>query len=357
MKIEKYLFLCFMLILLPVLIYSQNQDHTTDKEMNEIKEKLTLKKNQNNLFFSIINDTQLSVNDDGSLMYNKPEDKIYPVDYLTLQVFYTFPVNQQFGLGPCLLNQNTFKLVHHSNDTDAQAVDLLFNSVILPGINFTFTPYSKKLGMPILLFSLEIGPGIELNNNIDDGDKLFIKTGGFSNQVLILPIMPIHLFIMDINSFAVMATNTPDGWYPGLRIRNYLLVKFAFFNFLAKDMNSGVRIKNTFSYILTGKPSLSDLTSQYTYSKLFTTLYFGKIKGIELHLGYGFEYITFARDPAFHLGHKIHSEISWKKGGFNIRFSHSLIFYEKLISDTLNDGLPVNQFQLYFAFEKSRFAF
>lgn len=345
----KKVLIFFFLVFLILNLYSK-PDRTTDKE--EIFEKLRLKLDRNNAFLDISDLFTLSINNKGNLMYRKskkiikPIDKIFPTNYLMLQARYIFPVKKAFGIGPTLFNENVFKILHYEDSTDKNSTDILFYSIILPGLSFTIMPYHSKMNIPIFMLFVDIGPGIEINNDKQDGDGLVPKFGGYSVQTIILPIMPVHLFVMDINVFAVLATSTPIGWFPGVFLRNIFLMKFAFFNFANKKSNSGLRIKNSFRYTLTGRPSLIDLTSQYTYDKLDVTLYFGGVKGLEIHAGYGFEYITFARDPIYHIANKVISELSWEKAGFKILFRHYLIFWDKRFPN----GIPVNQFDIMISY-------
>lgn len=347
MKI-KYAFLLFVFIYFSIfnVLYAEN-DSALDNNKNEIFEKLRLKKEKNNTFLNISNLFTLGINDKGYLMYNKPLDKIYPTDYLMIQGVYIFPLTKSFGIGPSLFNENVLKLLHYEDSADSKSVDFLFYSIILAGISFAIMPYHKRLNIPLFILMLDFGPGIEINNDIEDGDELVPKIGGYAVQSIILPIYPINLFITDINVFAMLATNTPIGWFPGIYVRNIFIMKFAFFNFINKKVDSGFRLKNTFRYTLTGKPSLTDLTSQYTYDRLEATLYYGGIKGIEMHFGYGFEYITFARDPIYHIANKIVSELSWEKNGFKIMVKHFLIFWDKRFPN----GFPANQFDIAISYK------
>ncbi|OHD21770.1 MAG: hypothetical protein A2Y34_12415 [Spirochaetes bacterium GWC1_27_15] len=284
-------------------------------------------------------------------MYNKPSDKFYPSNYLMLQAFYIFPVKKYFGIGPSFFSENVFKIFHYEDSIDTKSININFNTIILGGLSFSFMPHHPKLDIPLLIFFVDFGPSVELNNITDDGDNLAAKFGGYTSQFLTIPLMPWHLIIIDINIFSVMATQTSLGWFPGILNKNFFSLKFSFFNFIKKNVNSGIRLKNTFSFILTGKPSINDLTSQYTYDRLEFSLFYGGVKGLELHLGYGFEYITFARDPEYHIANKIIGEISYEKNGFKISLKHFLIFWDA----NIQNGLPVNEFEILFSYKLNIF--
>ena len=338
----------FMLIQLLFMIFIYSADTTPD---------LTLDPDNNNSFFRIDTGFSIDVNDRGELSYHRygPDDEddfFYPTANIRLQAAYLFPVHRTFNTGPSIFNDNLFRVFHHNDDREfLQSMQMTFNSVILPGISFQFTPYSARLNMPVCVLQIDAGPGFEINNNREDGDDLNWKAGGFCTQTLILPVMPVHLFVMDVNIIAILAVNTPSGWFPGVIIKNHFLMKFAFFNFVNKKAGSGVRLKNIYSYTLTGKPSLTDLSSQYTYNRFSATLYFGALAGLEIHQGYGFEYITRARENTFHTGHKLVSMILWSKNNFRISFTHTLEFWDSGI----NNAVPLNSFDITVAYGIQRF--
>jgi len=319
-----------------------SKDASTDA--NAILDKILLKKENNNVTFSISNTTNITVGDDATILIKKPDDVFYPYNDTQIQVAYHYPINRNAAIGCSGLFQNVIKMFYKDVSTDVPSFQ--FNGVILPGLSFRFTPFLQKINMPLFLLSMDIGFGAELTNNDEISGAIAAKFGGFLNLFLLMPIVPAHLFITDINSLAIMATDTPEGWYPGVRIRNILNIKFAFFNFINKKNNSGIRIKNIFSYVLTGKPDLYDLTSQYTYDKLYVTIYYGGLKGVELHIGYGFEYLTRARDPSYHLAHKVIQEVSWQKNGFAVVFKHTLAFWDGGVSK----GFPSNEVEISFSY-------
>ncbi|HOV12686.1 MAG TPA: hypothetical protein PK771_00205 [Spirochaetota bacterium] len=335
-------FLFFIFILITLNIFS---DVTGDIK-EKIPEFLKSDKNKNNFFYNITNQTVLNINSNGNLMYNYPVDIFYPYNNLIIQANYFFPVNSSFLVGPSFFNDNYFKIFHDTDSLDTNSVNFIFNSVILGGISFKFTPIHKKLKVPFLLFMVDFGPALEINNNKVDGDDLKIKFGGFNSLAIFLPIMPANLFVFDVNIFSVMATDTPIGWFPGVMVRNILLLKFNFTNFINKKIGLGLKIKNHLNFTLTGKPDLYDLTSQYTYDRLELYLSYGGVKGLEINSGYGFEYITFARDSEYHIANKIVNEISYKKDFFKIVFNHSLSFFD----GKFDYCLPVNKFELVMIF-------
>lgn len=327
------------------LIYSN--DSTTDKDSKNIRENFELKKENNNLFFQISNSIELMINSQGKLMINKKEDIFQPSNNFQLQLNYFFPLNKYIAIGPSLFTQIYSKIFYDIKEDLNEEFVFQFSSVILLGICFRITPYIKKINMPAFLLIIDFGPGVELSNSKEIFPEPFAKFGGFTNQILILPLIPYNIFIMDINIFSIMATYTIYGWFPGIRERNIFIFNFSFFNFIRKKANSGLRIKNIFNFILTGKPDIYDLSSQYTYNRLFVSLYWGTIKGFEINSGYSFEYITFARSPIYYIANKIFYEIIWYKNGFNISFKHTLSFWDqKFIT-----GFPVNEFEVYLSYQ------
>lgn len=332
--------------ILTLLLFSSLYLFSKDVSMDvdDILDKILLKKENNNVSFYISNTTNITVGDDATILIKKPDDVFYPYNDTQIQIAYHYPINRNAAIGCSGLFQNVVKMFYDDPSTDFPSFQ--FNGVILPGLSFRFTPFLQKINMPLFLLTADVGFGAELTNNDEISGAMTAKFGGFLNLFLLAPIVPVHLFITDMNSLAIMATDTPEGWYPGVRIRNILNIKFTFFNFINKKVNSGIRIKNIFSYVLTGKPDLYDLTSQYTYDKLFVTLYYGGLKGVELHLGYGFEYLTLARDPSYHLAHKVIQEISWQKNGFAVVFKHTLAFWDGGISK----GFPSNEAEISFSY-------
>jgi len=333
-------------LILTLLLFSSlyifSKDASTDA--NVMLDKILLKKENNNVSFSISNTTNITVGNNASILIKKPNDVFYPYNDTQIQVAYHYPINKNAAIGCSGFFQNVLKIFYE--DVSSDILSFQFNGVVLPGLSFRFTPFLKKINMPIFLLSMDVGFGAELTNNDEISGAMTAKFGGFLNLFLLAPIVPAHLFISDINSLAIMATYTPDGWYPGIRIKNILNIKFAFLNFVNKKINSGIRVKNIFSYVLTGRPDFYDLTSQYTYNKLFVTLYYGGLKGVEFHIGYGFEYLTLARDPSYHLAHKVIQEISWQKSGFAVVFKHTIAFWEGAILK----GFPNNEAEISFSY-------
>ena len=323
-------------------LYSDN----TEDMLKKIPDFLKADKNKNNFIFNISNQMAVNINNTGNLSYNYPEDLFYPYNNLIIQANYFFPVNKTFSTGPSFFNDTYFKIMHNINSNEIYSINFLFNSVILGGISFKFTPIHPKLKIPFLLFMVDFGPSIEINNSITDGDGLRAKFGGFNSLALFLPVMPINLFIFDVNIISVMATDTPIGWFPGVMVRNIFLLKFNFTNFINKNIGIGLKIKNSFNFTLTGKPSQDNLESQYTYDRVEIFLFYNGIKGLEIGQGYGFEYITFARDPDYHIAHKVVSEISYKKDFFKISFNHSLNFFD----NNVLYGFPTNKFEIFIIF-------
>jgi len=287
--------------------------------------------------------TNLTLNNNLDLLYNYPDDKFYPSNNLIIQLNTMFPVNKQFSIGPSFFNDSYFKLYKDSINT---GTILNFNSIIMSGINFIFTPYHPKLKIPFMLAMIDFGFSCEINNNESDGDGFTAKIGGYSTQLLVFPLMPINLFIMDVNIVSVMSVKTPGGNMPGIMDRNILLVKFKFTDFFNKKIGLGLRLKNNFNYTLTGKPDLYNLASQYTYDRIETSFYYGGIKGLEIHTGYGFEYITFARDPLYFIAHKLVNEISWKFSFFKFVASYYLSFWD----NKLQNMNPSHKFELNISF-------
>ncbi|HPO50123.1 MAG TPA: hypothetical protein PLO89_07360 [Spirochaetota bacterium] len=328
-------------------LFSDSSNDIIDK----IPDFMKADKKNNNFIFNITNQTALNINDKGNLIYNYPSDLFYPYDNLIIQANYFFPINKTFSIGPSFFNDNYFKIFHNENSLEVSDINLFFNTVILGGLSFKFTPYHSKLKIPILLFTVDFGPGIEINNNSIDGDGLRAKFGGFNSLAIVLPIFPINLFIFDVNIFSILASDSPLGWVPGLALRNILLVRFDFTNFFSKKIALGLKLKNSFNFTLTGKPVMGDLESQYAYDRLELYLYYKGIKGLEFAQGYGFEYITFARDPDFYLAHKIVSEISYKINFFKISFNHSINFFSK----NAKNGYPINKFEIFITISNMNF--
>ena len=305
-------FTCFF-----VSISAFSQDNTNDNQ--SYLDKIFLNKKNNNTYFTISNSTNFHINNKANIMIKRDTDLFQPYNDTQIQVGYHYPINNNFAIGVSGFFQNVLKFYYENeNNNDLSNITIQFNGIILPGVSLRLTPIIKKINMPLFLMIVDFGFGAEITNNLDMNPDFKVKFGGFCNQFLLLPIMPANLFITDINIFALMATDTPNGWYPGVLVKNILIIKFSFFNFILKKSDSGFRIKNILSYILTGKPDIYNLESQYTYNKFYSTLYFGYLKGLELHLGYGFEYLTLARKSEWHFANKVYSELSWNKNGFSI---------------------------------------
>jgi hypothetical protein len=351
-----------LLLFLTTSVFINAGDATGDNPAG----RLMLNRREQNTFFDIGISSSLSLNNRAQLMYLKaPEDqpgdesndRFFPDLDIRIQAAYHFPVNRQFSLGPSLFSQAYVKMFHNIEDLSyARTVHSTLNAVLLPGVSFVITPWSKVLDMPVAYIQVDAGPGLEINNNEEDGDGLHARIGGFSNQLVILPVMPIHLFVMNLNVLVVMAVNTPEGWFPGIRLRNYLLVKFAVFNFIDKRAKSGFRIYNIFSFVLTGKPSLTDLTSQYTYDKLYLTMFWEPLPGLEFNLGYSFEAKTFARDPLYHMASKLFAEIEWERKRFSVKFRYSLEFWDVFEPDERSIRLanPMNRFEVSLTYSLNR---
>lgn len=284
------------------------------------------------------------------MLYNRPSDRWYPKNDLIIQGYYTFPVNRNFGLGPSLFNQNLQYLSHDESKTDGN-VTLNFDSIILAGLSFVVTPFIKKIDKPAFFFLIDIGPAVVLNNNQNHSSDFTAMVGGYSSQVVILPLMPVHLFIMDINVVSIVRTDTPIGIMPGIRVRNQLLIKFAFLNFIDNRIKAGVKLKNIYNFMLTGNPSVGDLSNQFTYNKFYFLAYWNGLKGLELSSGYGFEYYTYANESLFFISHKFVNEISFAKKGFKLSFKHSLIFWD----DGIVNGQPHNEFEVSLGYGIERF--
>ncbi|HBD94454.1 MAG: hypothetical protein A2015_06520 [Spirochaetes bacterium GWF1_31_7] len=310
-----------------------------------------LDKKNNNTFFQIQNKTSLNFNDNLKLLFTKPQDKWYPRNELIIQAHYTLPINRDFGLGPSLFNQSYINISKDENSNTLESTSVTFENVTLAGLSLVFTPFIPSINKPAFFLMIDFGPGISINNNFSTDSELHVMPGGYSTQLLILPLMPIHLFILDMNLVSIMATTTPAGIMPGVRLRNHLIIKFSFMNFVNKELKSGLAIKNIFSHILTGKPFTNDLSDQYTYNKLFASLFWNGLNGLEINSGYGFEYITFARAPDYHIANKYFTEITYKKNNFTIGLKHSIIFW----SNGITHGNPINELEMYYGYEINRF--
>jgi hypothetical protein len=329
--------LVLVLLVWAVAAENMNPDETEDRK--QLFESLRFKPDRNNTQISFHNASEIYIKPDGTLAWNHPSDRIYPNDSLLVQVNTLFPLIKGFGIGPSFLTEHYFKL-SHPEGSDPALTALNFNSVFLPGFTFYFYPHHPGLDIPLMMIAVEAGPAVELSNVENDGDGLHWKAGGYTAQTLILPAVPVHLYLFDTNVLAVMATRTPAGWYPGILYFNIFLMKFEFFNFAVKQAKSGLRIRNRFRFILTGKPDLYDLTSQYTYNRFESTLYFGGVPGFQIHLGFAHEYITFARDPEWHQASKLVGEMNWEKKGLTLTFRYLLAFWD----DGFLGGVPVHEF-------------
>jgi len=343
-----------IIIFLLTLNFLFSSDNTADNAKTNESDIFFLKRNSNNFFFHISDSTELNINNNGQLSYRHDRDKFYPQNVLFLQGNYIFPVNKVFGIGPSIIFQNIFKIFHEADSTDENSTVLQFNNFTLAGISFNFSPVNKKINMPVMFIAMDFGPAIQLDNDTDDGDSLNAKFGGFNTLALMLPVMPVHLFIFDLNVIAVMSVKVKNSWYPAVRLINIFTLKFAFFNFINKKSNSGIKINNDFQYILTGRPSFTDLTSSSINEKLNITFFFGMIKGFELHAGYGFQYRSFARDPLFHIAHKLLFSVSWAISGFYINLDYALIFWEYLVSSPIYCGYPMNQIKIEIGYKFDR---
>lgn len=331
----KRLFILLIILLSLNLIYS-----------NEDESSFYLNREDNNFFFYVSNTSSVSVNNKFNLLYKRPSDLWYPRNDSIIQSYYTFPVNRNLGLGPSLFSQN---IIYLSNDGNNDIVN--FDSIILAGMSFVFTPFIPKINKPALFFFIDIGPAVVINNNKVHNENLNAMIGGYSSQLIILPIVPIHLFVMDMNVLSVVRTETAAGIMPGVRLRNQFLARFSFLNFIDKSIRSGIKIKNIYSFILTGKPSDNDLANQFTYDKLFISFFWNGLKGFEIENGYGFEYYTPARKSDFYTAHKFFTEMSFNKNGFTIGVKHSLNFW----CDKIKSGTPINEFEVSLGYRIERF--
>lgn len=318
-----------------------------DREKNEAPENKRPSSGQSMASIEVSDSMELNVNNKADLMFNSPDDMLYPINYLSVRAQYMVPVAKSIGLGPVLVNENTQQLIHFNDASHDGSVEVVFQSIFNPGIGLNIMPLHKKLNVPLLIFTLGVGPSVQINNDLEDDDGLKVKFGGFSTQFLMLPLVPFHLMISDLNIVSILARSTPTGWKPGIMVKNTFNLRFAFFNFINKKINSGLLINNRFRYIQTGRPSMTDLTYQYTYNRLETTLFFGGVPGLEIHLGYGFEYITFARDSDYYTAHKMVTGVSWERMGFKVDFRYILAFWD----ENFENGQPVNHFNLKFSYK------
>ncbi len=344
-SIRKILILIvFSFILQSNLVFSD--DTTNDSLQNS----LDLRLSENNYFFYINNIITISINDDLELLYNRPSDRWYPRNDLLISSYYTIPVNRNFGLGPSLFSQ---VLLYLSNDEDAKDYSTLvnFEAVILCGISFVFTPYIPVINKPAFFLFIDFGPAAVFNNNRFANEDFTAMIGGYTSQTIVLPLFPIYLFVIDMNLVSILRSVTPAGPMPGLRIRNQFLLKFGFMNFIDNRIRVGLICRNTFSFILTGNPLENDLKNQYTYNRLALMIYWDGFKGLQLETGYGFEYYTYANESSYHTAHKFINTLKFSRNGFEVSFKHSLNFW----SSGIQDGQPVNEFELGVGYKIERF--
>ncbi len=314
------------------------------------KNPFELNRGDNNYFFYVNNTVSVGFNNNFKLLYNRPSDRWYPKSDFMMQGYYTFPINKNIGIGPSIYNQNIFYLSHPELSHDKQSTSINFDTTILAGLSFVFTPVIPSINKPAFLLFIDFGPAGVFNNNSDHSTTINAMIGGYTSQLIILPLMPIHLFIMDMNLIAFVRTDTPAGPMPGIRVRNHFLMKFGFLNFIDKRIKVGLKIKNIFSYILTGRPFTGDLADQFTYNRLFVSLYWNGLKGLELETGYGFEYYTNARESTFHTAHRAYFELSFNRNGFTAGLKHTLSFW----SSGIQNGTPINEFEVSFGYRIER---